>query len=368
MAGDGMLGAMEVAGLPTSTAEGSAAGANAAQDVASDGLRVITVEPALPETIDFRELSRPSRIVWWLGRHAALVTAVLCSVVAVVGFRGGDYPAQDYRAFMFGAHGFLIWDVNWYGGHALLGYSVLFPAVGWALGTVPATALACTMSTALFGRLIGRADNWPAVVARLWFAVFVVGDLIVGRAPFACATTAGLVAVLAIRARHAWLGAAAAVVASLFSPLGAAFLLVGRGRVGSEPGLAPRRAVRWSIRRARHHVSCWGRRHLPVSGLGVRRPAGDRRDRSDRCAGARAGCAAHAVDLRRDVCGSLFRAEPRRREHHAAGRHCDRTRCRVRATAGESEARAHACCGAAADLPTVACHRRDLISRWRSVD
>ena len=236
-----MLGAMEVAGLPTSAAPGSAAGANSALQVASDGLRVVTIEPPVPEIIDFRELSLLSRTVWWLGRHAALVTAVLCSVVAVVGFRGGDYPAQDYRAFMFGAHGFLIWDVNWYGGHALLGYSVLFPAVGWALGTVPATALACTMSTALFGRLIGRADNWPAVVARLWFAVFVVGDLIVGRAPFACATTAGLVAVLAIRARHGWLGAAAAVVASLFSPLGAAFLLL--VAVAWAPSLGWRRAA-----------------------------------------------------------------------------------------------------------------------------
>ena len=90
-----MLGAMEVAGLPTSAAPGSAAGANSALQVASDRLRVVTIEPPVPEIIDFRELSLLSRTVWWLGRHAALVTAVLCSVVAVVGFRGGDYPAQD---------------------------------------------------------------------------------------------------------------------------------------------------------------------------------------------------------------------------------------------------------------------------------
>src|SRR5450755_278268 len=180
-----MLGPMEVAGLPTNTAADSTAGTNSGETLASGGLRVVTLEPPVPDLIVVHELNLASRTVWWLGRHAALVTAVLCSVVAVVGFRGGDYPAQDYRAFMFGAHGFLIWDVNWYGGHALLGYSVLFPAVGWALGTVPATALACTMSTALFGRLIGRSDNWPVVVSRLWFAVFVVGDLIVGRAPFA---------------------------------------------------------------------------------------------------------------------------------------------------------------------------------------
>jgi len=192
-----------------------------------------------PNTL--RNADRWRRAVWGLGADAPLLTAALCALVAVVGFRGGDYPAQDYRAFMFGTHGFLIWDVNWYGGHALLGYSVLFPAVGWILGTVPATALACVTSTALFGRLVGRADNWPSVVARLWFAVFVVGDLIVGRAPFACAVTASLAAVLAVRGRRPWLGAAAAVTASLFSPLGAAFLLL--VAVAWAPSLGWRRAA-----------------------------------------------------------------------------------------------------------------------------
>jgi hypothetical protein len=181
------------------------------------------------------------RALWWLGRHAPLLTALMSAVVALVGFRGGDYPAQDYRAFMFGAHGFLIWDVNWYGGHALLGYSVLFPAVGWMLGTVPATALACVTSTFLFGRLTGPADNWAAVISRLWFAAFVVGDLIVGRAPFACAVTAALAAVLAVRANRPWFALAGAVIASLFSPLGAAFLLL--VAVAWAPSIGWRRAA-----------------------------------------------------------------------------------------------------------------------------
>jgi hypothetical protein len=192
-------------------------------------------------TPSWRTAERWRRALWGLAADAPLLTAALCAVIAAVGFRGGDYPAQDYRAFMFGAHGFLIWDVNWYGGHALLGYSVLFPAVGWMLGTVPATALACITSTFLFGRLVGRADNWPSVVARLWFAAFVVGDLIVGRAPFACAVTASLAAVLAVRAKRPWLGAAAAVIASLFSPLGAAFLLL--VAIAWAPSLGWRRAA-----------------------------------------------------------------------------------------------------------------------------
>jgi hypothetical protein len=218
---------------------GNGATSSMAPADSSPALRIIAVdEPATPR----RERPETLRhVVWGLATHAPLVTGLLCAIVALVGFRGGDYPAQEYRAFMFGAHGFLIWDLNWYGGHALIGYSVLFPAVGWMLGTVPATALACTTSTVLFGRLIGPANNWAAAVARIWFAVFVVGDLIVGRAPFACAVTAALASILAVRAGRPRLGLLAAVGASLFSPLGAAFLLL--IAVAWAPSLGWRRAA-----------------------------------------------------------------------------------------------------------------------------
>ena len=187
----------------------------------ADSLRIvdydIAVDPVEP---------RGKRVLWWLANRAWLVTAALCGFFAVVGIRGGDFPAQDYRDWLFGTHGFVIWDLNWYGGHAALGYSVLFPPVGWLLGAALATALACVASSVLFGRLVGPADNWPAVLSRLAFAVFVVGDLIVGRAPFACAVTSSLAAVLAVRARRPVGATAAAVVTSLFSPLGAAFLVL----------------------------------------------------------------------------------------------------------------------------------------------
>lgn len=161
-----------------------------------------------------------------LSDHAWAVTLAIAGLVAVIGFRGADFPAQDYRVWIFKTHGFLIWDVNWYGGHADIGYSVLFPVVGAVLGTVPATALACVASTSLFGRLIGRSSSWACVVARLWFAVVVVGDLIIGRAPFACSLACSLAAVYFVRNRSTWPALAAATATSLFSPLGAAFLLL----------------------------------------------------------------------------------------------------------------------------------------------
>ncbi len=179
------------------------------------------------DPLPHRGFSRRARfVVLFLSDHAWLVTLALATIVALVGFRGGDFPAQDYRAWVFKTHGFLIWDVNWYGGHADLGYSVLAPVVGAVFGTVPAIALACVLSTVLFGRLVGRSSSWACVVSRLWFAVFVVGDLIIGRGPFACSVTFALAAVLLVRQNRRWLALGAAAVTSLFSPLGALFLLL----------------------------------------------------------------------------------------------------------------------------------------------
>jgi hypothetical protein len=173
-----------------------------------------------------RSLARARLALVFLSDHAWLVTLTLAAIVALVGFRGGDFPAQDYRAWMFKTHGFLIWDVNWYGGHSDLGYSVLSPVVGAVLGTVPTIALACVLSMVLFGRLVGRSSSWACVLSRLWFAVFVVGDLIIGRAPFACSVTCALATVLLLRRNQPWLALAAATATSLFSPLGAMFLLL----------------------------------------------------------------------------------------------------------------------------------------------
>jgi hypothetical protein len=198
--------------------------------------------PELPEWA-VGDVRVPRWRLWlvYLSDHAWLVTLTLAAAVALVGFRGGDFAAQDYRVWVFRTHGFLIWDVNWYGGHSDLGYSVLFPVIGAVLGTVPATALACVASTVLFGKLVGRSSSWASVLSRLWFAVFVVGDLIIGRAPFACSVTAGLAAVLFVRRQQPWLALGAAAVTSLFSPLGALFLLL----IGAAwlPSLGWRRAA-----------------------------------------------------------------------------------------------------------------------------
>jgi hypothetical protein len=162
----------------------------------------------------------------WLSRHAWVLTAALCLVVLVVGLRGGDLAAQDYRVWAFRTHGFLLWDVGWYAGSAAIGYSVLFPAVASVAGASVTAAVACVCSTAFFGRLVSSPTSRAAAISRLWFAVFVLGDLVAGRAPFACSVACALGAIVAVTRKRPWLAGAASVLASLFSPLGAMFLLL----------------------------------------------------------------------------------------------------------------------------------------------
>ncbi len=44
--------------------------------------------------------------------------------------RTPDLAAQMHRVAVFAADGFAVWDNSWYGGHALPGYSLTFPALG----------------------------------------------------------------------------------------------------------------------------------------------------------------------------------------------------------------------------------------------
>jgi hypothetical protein len=166
------------------------------------------------------------RMGWWLSRHAWLVTAALCLLVLLVGLRGSDLAAQDYRVWSFRTHGFLLLDVGWYGGSSAIGYSVLFPAVASVAGASLTAAVACVTSTALFTRLFDSTTSRAVALARLWFSLFAAGDLVAGRGPFACSVAFGLGAVLAVTKQRSWIATMLAVLASLFSPLGALFLLI----------------------------------------------------------------------------------------------------------------------------------------------
>lgn len=133
--------------------------------------------------------------------------------------RTPDLGGQLYRVSLFGRAGFQVWDGNWYAGHDLPGYSLLFPPLGSLLGARAAAAICAPLSTALLGALLardyGRGAPWGAGA----FALAAVGDLWLGRLAFALGVTFALGAALAYRRGHPLGAAALAALSAAGSPV-----------------------------------------------------------------------------------------------------------------------------------------------------
>jgi hypothetical protein len=125
------------------------------------------------------------------------IAAALVAVWLLLDPRTPDLAAQVYRAGLFEHGGFAVWDEHWYAGHALPGYSLLFPPLAALLGLRVLAALSVLVSAALFERLVlgvyGPAARWGAI----WFAVAAVGDIWLGRLTFALGVTFAVAAVSA---------------------------------------------------------------------------------------------------------------------------------------------------------------------------
>ena len=95
----------------------------------------------------------------------------------------------------FAAHGFALWNGNWYGGHYTLSYSVLAPPLTWLLGSVPLAIASAVASTALFQMIVRRHFGPAALAGAVWFAL-AAGTLVYhGRVTFGAGVVAGLLAV-----------------------------------------------------------------------------------------------------------------------------------------------------------------------------
>jgi hypothetical protein len=138
--------------------------------------------------------------------------------------RTPDLAAQVYRAGLFERLGFAVWDEHWYAGHALPGYSLLFPPLAALLGLREVAALSVLASAALFERLVlgvyGPHARWGAA----WFAVAAVGDIWLGRLTFALGVTCAVAAVFALVRGHPRWAAPAAALCAAASPVAAVLL------------------------------------------------------------------------------------------------------------------------------------------------
>src|SRR6266516_3294458 len=68
----------------------------------------------------------------------ALLAAALAVLYLVWDPLAPDLAAQVFRTDLFAHDGFGLWNGQWFGGHHTLGYSVLFPPLGAALGPIGA--------------------------------------------------------------------------------------------------------------------------------------------------------------------------------------------------------------------------------------
>jgi hypothetical protein len=115
-----------------------------------------------------------------------------------------DLAAAEYRAWLFGHAGFAVWDAQWYGGHHLPGYSVVFPPLAHWLGPRVVGALAVVAAAALFERIAHSRCGERAWVGATWFAAGAATTLFSGRLTFALGLVPALGAIWALQKSTTW--------------------------------------------------------------------------------------------------------------------------------------------------------------------
>lgn len=152
-----------------------------------------------------------------------VLAVALAAVYLAVAPTSQDLAAATFRADLFSEHGWLLWNNDWYSGHYLLSYSVIYPPLGALLGPRLTAALAVVVAAALFALLARRRFGPAAIVPSLWFAAGAAAWLLTGRVPFLLAVPFGLAALLPRGGPALGWAAALAGVAALASPVAGLF-------------------------------------------------------------------------------------------------------------------------------------------------
>src|SRR5215216_6103564 len=124
----------------------------------------------------------------WAGRSGLLVAFVTATGLAMLAvalqWRGSDFPAQLLRVDLFRQDGFVLWNGQWFGGHATVYYSVLLPPLGAWIGPVALAVVSGIAAAVCFERIVHHQFGTSARVGAVWFAAGTVTNLVVGRVTF----------------------------------------------------------------------------------------------------------------------------------------------------------------------------------------
>ena len=165
----------------------------------------------------------------WARLAPLLIAGVLAAAYVIVSPPTRDLAAHLFRARLFEAQGFGLWNNDWYGGHHILGYSVLFPAVSALLTPQLAAALAATATAALFEPLARRHFGQDAWLGALVFAAATAINLYTGRLALAFAALPALGAIVALDRERPLIATGLALLSALGSPVAALFVAVAAG-------------------------------------------------------------------------------------------------------------------------------------------
>ncbi|MGH2912481.1 MAG: hypothetical protein ACRDJ3_08405 [Solirubrobacteraceae bacterium] len=179
---------------------------------------------------------RPSRLPTSRARSlprllspALVLACVLVGAWLLLNPRSPDLAAQVYRETLFERYGFTLWDNNWYSGHHLPGYSLVFPWVALVLGLRLVGALAVLLSTFAFERIATEVYGPRARWGAACFALAVAGDLWIGRLTFALGVTFATFAVFTLVCGKPWLAGTLTAVCAATSPVAGLLLALAGG-------------------------------------------------------------------------------------------------------------------------------------------
>ncbi|MGH2905237.1 MAG: hypothetical protein ACRDKI_00530 [Solirubrobacterales bacterium] len=154
-----------------------------------------------------------------------LLAFAISGLYFILDLRGGDLAAHLYRAELFKNDGFFVWNYNWYGGHYVVSYGVIFPTLASTIGVRLAGAASYMIGVLLFSMLARQVfPRDGARAAAYVFAVVFSATLVIGQLPYALALAIGMAALLAAARGHSWIAALLAVNCALTSPLAALFI------------------------------------------------------------------------------------------------------------------------------------------------
>jgi hypothetical protein len=177
----------------------------------------------------------------------ALGCALACLIYLIAQPATADMAAHSYRAWLFEQQGLTVWNAQWYGGHHVLGYSLLFAPFAMVLGPALVGVAAALVATALFPRLAQAAAPSPTAgaIASWLFTAGVLSNVAIGRMPFLLGIAFGVAAWTVARSGRQRAGGLLGLCTMLASPVAGVFLMLGSAAkliADGRPGL---RAAAW---------------------------------------------------------------------------------------------------------------------------